>query len=188
MPRSRYSITKRVYPKKNWAFTTGQSFFSLEGCGVEHWSGTENYLIRVPSRINDQARPANTGYASSTVKDIEVHFSLNGPTYSGIFLTFAIVYLPEFVDVNKENMDLNLLDNDAVIYTHPEWVLGYRTIQYDSQDQQNEYILKSRIKKRMHPGDTIALYALAVNHAEQPAYTFTNCICYVNYSYKIASN
>ena len=185
MPRTRY--TKRVYPKKKWCFTTGQSFFSLEGCGVEHWSGTQNYLIRVPSRINDAARPANTGYIGSVVKDVEVHVSLNAPTYSGIFLTFAIVYLPEFTDYNKENMDLNLLDNDSVFYTHPEWVLGYKTFQFDSQDQTNEYVIRSRIKKRLRPGDTVALYALAVNHAEQPAYTFTNCIAYVNYSYKIAN-
>ena len=186
MPR-RYRYTKRVYPKKKWAFTTGQSYFYLEGCGVEHWSGTQNNLIRVPARINDQARPANTGYVGSTVKDIEVHFAIQSPTYSGIFLTAAIVYLPEFVDVNRENMELNLLDNDAVIYTHPEWILGYKTIQFDSQDQTNEYVVKSRIKKKLHPGDVVALYFLAVNHAEQPAYNFTNCNIYVNYSYKIAN-
>jgi len=187
MPRSSKYRYKRIVPAKKWSYTTGQQYFSLNGCGTERWSATSAPLVRVPPRISSTATPVAAGLTDFTVKDIECHISLNNITYNAVFITFAIVYTPENFVVNYENVAFQEIDDRAIFYTHPEWVLGYRTIQFDNTAQQNEWVVRSRIKKRLNAGDNIQLVVTVMNHAEDPAYNFTNKICYCNYSYK-ASN
>ena len=187
MPRSSKYRYKRIVPARKWSYTTGQQYVSLNGCGPEHWSSTSTPLIRAPTRISSTAGPVAAGLTEFTVKDIECHISMNSITYSAIYITVAIVFTPENVVVDYENQAFQQLDDKAVFYNHPEWVLGYRTFQFDSYSQGNEWVVRSRIKKRLNGGDNIQLVVTVINHAEDPANNFAGKICYCNYSYKITN-
>ena len=52
------------------------------------------------------------------------------------------MYIPEHINTDFENKELNTLDDDCIFYTHPEWVLGYRTVHFNAPNQVNEWVVK----------------------------------------------
>lgn len=92
---------------------------------------------------------------------------MNGYTTAGLNYIVYLCYVPNAATIdNGQNpiQDSNL--RQAYFYLHPEYVLAWTRIDYmQNTGDSGEVNLYSRIKKRISPGDRLAVVLLSRNNS-----------------------
>lgn len=176
MPR-RYYRSKRTYyrryNKKKWTPYNSEVTVSPPAAALNSGYVLENAANCIYGASNSLGTYAQASDALSAVNYYACRCRFKGvlstTTGTGVNYIVYLCYIPNAVTVDSGTnplQDANL--RQAYFYLHPEYILAWTRIDYiSSSGDTGEVNLYSRIKKRISPGDRLAVVVLARNNGSQ---------------------
>lgn len=167
-------------PKKQWTVEAVNGRFAVPQAGGGAFSGQGATLVVTPGRSYANGEAQISAGSDVVVKHIKADIIIhNDDMISGESILFYICYIPEgaVLDVPAATISENLYG--AFFYSRPEYVMAWRrvTIQSGTGTSNNVTLNTGRLKRTLHPGDSIALLALHINqgntNAEQKILSFS---------------
>lgn len=169
---ARYKRTykrRRYYRKKKWTPYTSEVTVAAPGQQLNNAYALENAANCIYGASNSLGNYAAASDALSAINYYvcRARFKgvLQGQLAAGVNYIVYLCYIPNAVNVdNGANpiQETNL--RQAYFYLHPEYVLAWTRLDYVANTgDSGEVSLYSRIKKRVSPGDRLAVVVLARN-------------------------
>lgn len=189
MPRSRRS--KRTYYyrryKKKWTPYNTEVTVTPQ-VQLPNTGYLENAAMCLFGASNSLGQYAAASDALSAVNYYVCRCRFKGviqqPAAAGMYFVVYICYIPNAVSVdNGANAQQVVNLSTSYFYLHPEYVIAWTRIDYiNGTGDTGEISLYSKIKKRLSPGDRIAICVLARNESgnQQPVPTVNGTFsCYL---------
>ena len=184
---SKRSRGYRRLPKKQWTVEAVNGRFAVTQVGGGAFSGEGVTLMVTPGRSLANGGAQISAGSDVVVKHIKADVIIhNDDMISGESLLLYICYIPEgaSLDVPASTINDNLYG--AFFYSRPEYVMAWRrvSVQSSTGTSCNVTLNTGKLKRTLHPGDSIALLALHINqgntNADQKIMSFSATYAFTN--------
>lgn len=167
-------------PKKQWTIDAVNGRFAVTQVGGGAYTANGATICQTPGRAYANGEAQISVGSDITVKHVKVNAIIHEDDFiSGESILFYVVYIPEGAtfEIPAATISQNLYT--SFFYSRQEYVMAWRrvTIQNGTGTNNNVYLNTGRLKRTLHPGDSIALVAMHLNqgntNAEQKIISFS---------------
>lgn len=167
-------------PKKQWTVDATNGRFAVVQVGGGAYAANGATLLMTPGRTYANGEAQVSAGSDIVVKHIKADIIIhNDDMISGESLLLYICYIPEGAtfEIPAATISENLYN--SFFYSRQEYVMAWRrvTIQSGTGTSNNVRLNSGKLKRTLHPGDSIALVAMHLNqgntNAEQKIVSFS---------------
>jgi len=172
-------------PKKQWTMDVVNGRFSVPQVAAGAYAGNGETICVTPGRAYANGAAQISAGADIVVKHIKADVIIHqDDMISGESLLLYLVYVPEGAGLEVPAATISEHLYEAFFYSRPEYIMAWRrvTIQSATGTSNNVTLNSGKLKRTLHPGDSIALVALHMNQgnsaAESKIMSFSATYCF----------
>ena len=172
-------------PKKQWTMDVVNGRFAVAEVAGGAFAANGATICVTPGRAYANGEAQISAGSDIVVKHVKVSAIIHqDDMISGESLLFYVVYVPEgaTLEITGRTISQNLYD--AFFYSRPEYIMAWKrvTVQNGTGTSCNVDLNTGKLKRTLHPGDSIALVAMHLNQgnsgSESKIISFSATYCF----------